>query len=715
MNKDDKFYEIKIEEWLAKKKEIPCKLYGKAIRDSGKAILFKVFSKLKPASYCHKCNKEIKNSLGRELGYHLSCLEEISKIPKENYYSGEKNFYKKMQQWLYRKKTDTIWLPKSNIKTKRINKKSVLSYGFRQSKIDDSINAVEKLIIDFNLEKNKILFYFNYDKVIKEKIKLLEEVKFNSGDNGQKYWEAPLLPYIIKKINILFPQKPDSDKDIEMKNRFNLVLYEQDIKEIYVKASKILSLSSKKESDFKVEGLAFDLFPYQKAGVELIDKRFNGRTLLADEMGLGKTVQTIGYLKIHPEKRPALIVPPANLKINWKKEIEKWLMGEETVHIMNGQSEVELPEADIYICNYDILSFRKNQLKKMDFKIMAIDEAHTIKNPKTDRSKAVHELKKGIDKRIAITGTPMLNRPKELFSILNFLRPDLYNNFFWFANKFCDAKKTAYGWDFTGVSNTKLLHQKLLNEMMIRRKKENVLKELPKKRREIVYFDLDNKAEYQRAENDFINWLYEISPEKAKRAKYNETLVKINYLRQLVVEGKLKSIYQWIDNAVENDVKLILFAHHREVIKTLEKRYKDISVRVIGGDSAKKKDQAVESFQNDDNIKLFLGNIKAAGVGLTLTAANNVAFVELGWTPGDLRQAEDRSHRIGQNLPVTAWYLLAEKTIDDRIYHLIEEKQKIFDKIIDGKNKNDEVVKSQFEKQLISELIDKYKGEKVAM
>jgi len=710
MSVEKEYYKITVQDWLAKKKEIPHIIYGKEIRDSGKAKLLKVFSKLRSTSHCQMCGKKLKLNLEKELGYDLHCLEKISKIPKEKYYDNDEDFYKKMQKWLYKKKSQTIWLPKSNIKIKKTNTKYVLSYSFDTEKIKSYVNSTEKLIIDFDLQKQKIIFYPDkYDPTMNEKIKLLGEAKYNSKENN---WEAPLLPYLIKKINVLFPKKPDKKNNIPNNDGLNIVHYEKDIKKAYVYANKLLSLSSKEKSDFKIDGLAFDLFPYQKAGVELIDKRFNGRALLADEMGLGKTVQTIAYAKMYKEERPILIVPPASLKINWKKEFDKWLKGTEKIYVMNGQSNVDLPKADIYICNYDILSHRKNQLKKIDFKIMAIDEAHAIKNSKTDRSKAVHELKKGINKRIAITGTPMLNRPKELFSILNFLRPDSYDNFFWFAKKFCDAKKTAYGWDFTGVSNTKLLHQKLLSEMMIRRKKENVLKDLPKKRREIVYFDLDNKKEYQRAENDFINWLYEISPEKAKKARYNETLVKINYLRQLVVEGKLKSIYQWIDNAIENDVKLVLFAHHRKTIKTIEEKYKDISVRVIGGDSAKKKNEAVESFQNNDNIKLFLGNIKAAGVGLTLTAANNVGFIELGWTPGDLRQAEDRSHRIGQNLPVTAWYLLAEKTIDERIYNLIEEKQLVFDKIIDGESEDQEVIKSQFKKQLVSDLVDKYNQKK---
>lgn len=710
MNKND-YYKVKIEDWLAKKKEIPQIIYGTEVRDSGKAKLLKVFPKLRPASHCQKCGKKLKNKLDKELGFDLYCLEDISGIPKERYFTEDEDFYKKMQKWLYKKKSQTVWLPKSNIEIEKAKTKEVLSYTFDMSKIKSIVNTENKLIIKFDLENNEILFDFNYSETIKQKIKLLGEARF---DNKNNIWKAPLLPYIIKKINFLFPEKPDPENKKLKNNSYNRVHYEGDIKKAYQYASKTLSLSSKEKSDFKVEGLTFDLYPYQKAGVELIDKRFNGKALLADEMGLGKTVQTIAYTEIYKNKRPVLIVPPASLKINWKKEFDKWLKNPEKVHVMNGQSNTELPKADIYICNYDILPHRKDQLKKIDFKIMAIDEAQAIKNSKTDRAKAVHELKKGIDKRIAITGTPMLNRPKELFSILNFLRPDLYDNFFWFGNKFCDGKKGAYGWDFTGVSNSKLLHQKLLNEVMIRRKKENVLKDLPKKRKEIVYFDIANRKEYQKAEKDFINWLYEISPEKAKKAQYNETLVKISYLRQLVIEGKLKSIYQWIDTAIENDVKLILFAHHRKIIKTIEKKYKNIAVRVMGGDSAKKKNKAVEFFQNDENTRLFLGNIKAAGVGLTLTESNNVCFIELGWTPGDLKQAEDRSHRIGQDLPVTAWYLLAENTIDERIYNLIQEKQAVFDKIIDGKSKDEEVIKSQFKKQLVSDLIDKYNKRKIA-
>lgn len=237
---------------------------------------------------------------------------------------------------------------------------------------------------------------------------------------------------------------------------------------------------------------------------------------------------------------------------------------------------------------------------------------------------------------------------------------------------------------------------------MIRRKKEDVLKELPPKTRTLVPLEIDNSKEYKRAHNHFIEYLTNIDPEKAKRAKRAETLTQLNTLRQLAVQGKMSSALEWIENFLEND-KLVLFTYHHKTVDEVMKKFSKVAVKLDGRDSGAKKKEAEEKFQYNEDVRLFVGQIKAAGVGLTLTASSNVAFLEYPWSPGEYVQAEDRSHRIGQEDNVMVWNLIAAETIEKNTALLLEEKAKVISAVIDGDESEDSGIFNKLINQLRGE------------
>ena len=322
------------------------------------------------------------------------------------------------------------------------------------------------------------------------------------------------------------------------------------------------------------------------------------------------------------------------------------------------------------------------------------------------RTKATKKLARKVPHVIALTGTPIVNRPMEGFNIVQAVDKAIFPDFWKFAHTYCGAKHTGFGWDFTGATNRSELHQKLTQSIMIRRKKADVLKDLPDKLYSFVPVELENGSEYALAEGDFIRYVQNTKGrEAAKKAKQAEHLVKIEGLKQLAVEGKITQAIGWIEDFLDNsngNGKLVVFAVHKKTIDRLMKKFKEVAVKVDGSVSGDKRDVAVKAFQNNEDVKLFIGNIQAAGTGLTLTAASSVAFLELPWTPGELVQAEDRCHRIGQENAVNIYYLLAEGTIEEKIAELLDSKREVLNAVLDG----EEMV----ETKLLTDLIKSYEG-----
>lgn len=447
------------------------------------------------------------------------------------------------------------------------------------------------------------------------------------------------------------------------------------------------------------------LYKYQREAVKRID-HFKGRALLADEMGLGKTWEALWWCKLHPKKIPIIIVCPANMKWVWEMEVYKLLKIRAV--ILNGQTPFKKKKGfkrhrkKIYIINYEILKYWVSYLRKLKAMVLLVDECQRQKSKGAKVTLAVSRLSKGIETKkkkarriphvMAISGTPLLNRPEELYTSLRLVRPDKFSNYNFFVHRYCRPVWREWGWEYKGATNIKELHRKLKRLMMIRNLKKDVLKDLPDKTRAVIPMEIENRKEYEEAEGDFITWLTKKSPAKAKRASRAKQLVQLGYLKRLAADLKMKMVMIWIEDFMEGSSgKLVLYAIHKKIIKQIHKQYPHTSVVIDGSTSGKNRKRAVQIFQHNRKIRLFIGNIKAAGVGITLTAAHTLVFVELDWVPGNHTQAEDRIHRIGQKNAAMIYYLVAKDTIEEKLCKIIQKKQRILSRVLDGSIKTNKL------------------------
>lgn len=530
-------------------------------------------------------------------------------------------------------------------------------------------SKLKTISLSYNQKKErviKICFSFN-DFDLLFKIRSLPGAVYHKS---QLCWSVPLDPAVFEKLLSLGFKEDNKLKDHfeKQKQKFTNLVREE------------------------IKGLKGVLRPFQSEGVAFIEMN-KGRALIADEMGLGKTIQALAWLQLHPELRPAIIVVPSNVKLKWYKEILKWL-DVNNPKILYGETPYSIKNGDIFIINYDILFYWTKQLTEKKAKVFILDECHKIKSNTTKRTKAVKKLAKNIPHFIALSGTPILNKPIEIFNTLHIINKELFPDHRMFAHRYCGAKFNGFFWDYSGHENEEELHKLLTGSVMIRRLKKNVLNELPNKVRALIPLDLKNTEHYKRAENDFIDYLYQIKgKDAAERAKRAETLTKIETLKQIAVQEKLDQMINWIEDFIENGEKIVLFATHTSVINQIAEKFGSIAVKFDGSLNEKEKEKARISFQTDPNIKIFIGQIKAAGESIDLTAATNVAFLELPWTPGSLDQAEDRCHRMGQKGSVNVYYLVASESIEEKIADLLDEKRKILVKILDGEKVTDSLIK----------------------
>jgi superfamily II DNA or RNA helicase len=445
----------------------------------------------------------------------------------------------------------------------------------------------------------------------------------------------------------------------------------------HTQADELVALSRATEAELHIDGLGGQLMPFQTAGVAYALKR--RRVFIADEQGLGKTVQALAAIE-HDQAFPAVVVCPASLKLNWERETGKWLPQRETL-VVSGRKPVDMSGADVIVVNYDVVGAHSSRLAALRPQALVLDESHYCKNPVAQRTKAVIELAGTLPLDallLALTGTPLVNRPKELVPQLRILGR---------LHEFGSGAELERR--FGANAERERLHWHLRRSCYVRRLKREVLPQLPDKRRAVVPFDLDNEREYRHAERDLIAWVqerYSSSDDLKTRvgsALRAEALVKVNALRQLVGIGKLHAAHTWIHDFLASGEKLVVFAAHRAVQRDLMERFPS-AAHILGSDTPAERDSQVQRFQSDPSVQLCICSLKVASHGFTLTAASDVAFLELGWTPAEHDQAEDRTHRIGQRDAVTAWYLLAADTIDERMAALIDAKREVVGAVTDG-------------------------------
>ena len=490
-----------------------------------------------------------------------------------------------------------------------------------------------------------------------------------------KFWTAPYVDSNIQKLknhNWIFTEK------------LNAIINSNIVKEVIIDESKL-------------EGL----LPFQKEAVKWLESR-NGTGLIADEMGLGKTIEVIGYTNIHQEKYPILVICPASVKMNWGIEIEKWAYNKK-YEILYSTRPYEIYENNWIIINYDILKDWVLVLSEMKLKMIILDESQFIANNRTLRAKAVKKLRK-VYKNIPIiclSGTPIRNRPSEFFTTLNLIAPKVFPNRYKYLQEFCSPTYNGFGWSYNGASHIDELYE-LVKPYMLRRTKKEVALELPDKIKTIIPLELEEveKRNYLDAEGEFAEWLN----------NHYTTLIKerelLEHLRQLAYLAKRKAMLQWISDFLSTDEKLVVMAYHTMAIDDIYSKFKDVAVKFDGRTNQLDRQKVIDKFQKDEKTKLFIGQINAASVGITLTAAHSLAFVEFTYTPTDHLQAEDRIHRIGQDAEmVNIYYLIGFGTIEEKITKMLNIKNNVVSKVVDGKED-----KEFFgEEDILKELIKQYR------
>ncbi|HEX5853475.1 MAG TPA: DEAD/DEAH box helicase [Solirubrobacteraceae bacterium] len=463
----------------------------------------------------------------------------------------------------------------------------------------------------------------------------------------------------------------------------------QEIREQHARAAGLVALSSAADAELHVPGLGGELKPFQRAGVSyLLSQR---RAFLADEQGLGKTIEALATLEA-ADAYPAIVVCPASLKLNWLRELRHWLP-QRTVRALSGHGAADTPQesaADITLVNYDIVAARLTQLSALRPRALVLDESHYCKNAAAKRTQAVQRLAAEVPRDgyvLALTGTPVINRPAELISQLRILGR---------LEDFGSGVK--FGQRFRGPDAHLRLHWHLRARCFVRRLKADVLQQLPAKTRAIVPVELDNETEYRLAERDLVAWLRSQPLDlreldaKVASALRAERLVRLNALKLLAARGKLHAALRWIHDFCSSGERLVVFAHHREVQQAILGHFPH-ALHILGKDSHASRDRALQRFQApDDGAKnqLIICSIEVAGQGLTLTRSSNVVFLELDWTPAKHDQAEDRCHRIGQQDAVNAYYLLAAETVDETISTLLERKRAVIGAVTDGREEDEE-------------------------
>ena len=447
--------------------------------------------------------------------------------------------------------------------------------------------------------------------------------------------------------------------------------------------------------------LRVEPYPYQREGIIYgLDKK---RLIIGDEPGLGKTLQSIGIVDT-ADAYPCLVICPSSLKINWQREFEKFT--DKSAIVLDNAVRTTWPYLlsmgmhQVAVVNYESLrkyfvwdikggkSFRLKDVvfcpQIRMFKSVVIDESHRVKDPSAQQTIFTKGITTGKEYVILLSGTPVVNRPEDLVSQLSIMdRLQEFGGRTKFVADYCTDPKDKKAEPAVPLS---VLSNQLYANCMIRREKAKVLPQLPDKTRVDLYVDISNAPEYSLAAADLAEYLRqytECTDWEIRRKMRMEALVRFMTLRQLATLGKVAQAVDFIRTFLSSGKKLIVFCSLHEVVDALVKAFPG-SVTVTGRDSAVSKQASVDAFQNNPDTMLIICSIKAAGVGLTLTASSNVAFVELAWTYADCCQCEDRAHRIGQKDNVTCYYLLGRGTIDHTIYSLIHQKKSIAAEIMNS-------------------------------
>jgi len=541
-----------------------------------------------------------------------------------------------------------------------------------------------------------MLVQFPYNRELIDEIKSIPGRKYRPNDRG---WDIPeeFLIVAAEMIRPHYPHIADTISDYFMLTSDQPTL--EDMADANIKEDLENKDSLKILEDVRERlHTPLPLYPYQEIAVSFLEARIGTKgALIGDQPGLGKTIETLAWISLHPHVRPILVVTQASIKRNWYREIEKWLPNTSIQLLNNGKDKLD-KDVEVVIINYDLIwrAGIEKQLLEREFQIVIFDEVTYLKEKSAKRTKSARKLSRAAEFTVGLSGTPILNRPIEFYTFLSMISPKQFPSCFKFGMRYCNGYHNGFGYTFKGASRAGELRQ-LLQPLMIRRKKEDVLTELPAKSRQNIYIDMPGNyfQDYRAAESDLVDSLRNLNPEKAVSQEYEDKrmwlLSKLNYLRHLVGLAKAEAAEEIITNFVDAGEKLVVFGHHHDVMDLMDgylTKKGIIHVRVDGRTPTHQRQGMVDQFQDNDDCMVFLAST-AMGMGVTLTAASNALFVERQWTPGIEEQMEDRIHRIGQDRGVFIHYMQVENSIDVKMAKLVEHKREVLTEILDGEKKRD--------------------------
>ncbi|OQY39480.1 MAG: hypothetical protein B6226_01765 [Candidatus Cloacimonetes bacterium 4572_65] len=542
-------------------------------------------------------------------------------------------------------------------------------FSFSHAELQKFFKSKQKYM---TLEDGRIIFFEN-----KEIFNEMEQLLSHSENSKNKVYKMNLesIPYFFKLVNNNPAIKLNGDKFINS-------------------MSHDLIAGKLKNAPTVPPFLMPIMRSYQKSGYQwmkmLAHYGLNG--ILADEMGLGKTIQAISILSDIPAGEKSVIICPKTLIFNWAAEFKKFKLNKAFIIYEGSKLErmqlLKSVNFDILIASYSIIQNDIKELMNYKFNYVILDEAQHIKNVSALRTKAIKKLKS--KHRLALTGTPLENEISEIWSLFDFLLP----NYLMSRQRFIRA--------FGGNENREQREElhKMISPFILRRKKSDVLIELPNKQEQIAFCKLapiQEKVYMQLIEN--VNNSY-FNPERDEKINYINILTALMRLRQIcdhpqLVEGDLKAdvelsgkvalLQELILDAIDSGRKILVFSQFIGMLKIAKDMLKKhrIPYEYLDG-KTKNREQHIDNFNNNTSIKVFLISLKTGGYGLNLTSADTVILVDPWWNPMIENQAIDRTHRIGQTRKVQVYKLIAKGTVEEKILSLQKSKTELFEQIIEN-------------------------------
>lgn len=510
---------------------------------------------------------------------------------------------------------------------------------------------------------------------------------------GSCWWVAD--EFALEFAGIMARYYPEIAKEILNSPQFEEA---RKVSQAYIDSFEASMATSSDKTFPAPEG--FNYYPYQAAGIEYLINHDGG--LLADDCGLGKTIQVLGFANAKDCKR-IIVVCPAILKENWVEEANTWLVKDYNLYRVSPGKPFPKVEGDRWLLaiNYANLKRYFDQLHNLKPDLFVADEAHKITNWKTinkngeevergtDRAIYSYKMANKADYSIFVTGTPIVNRPQDLWPLIHHANPEYWNDFWSYGKRYCGGRKTRWGWKFEGAGNLDELQRRIRASCMVRRAKAVALPHLPPKVRKIVPIATEGKREIEKLMGE------ERAKVKAGTGGYEATIKQLEAgreikfqdmakMRKKLAMAKIPYVIEFVDNLLESREQVVIFGHHRQLLKKLKAHYGDDAVLLIGGKAETTRTKLVKRFQREE-ARVFIGGMKAAETGLNLQTCDTVVFAEIDWVPSTLTQAEDRCHRDGQESDtVWVYHLLFNKSLDYHIAQTVLKKQAILESSIDA-------------------------------